>query len=132
MGVSGRIVRDAHRIAQEAHRQMEDIVTVISGKGFSGGGYGVDRHFYVRSEERAPGKMAKDIYLITLTGSRQIVNGSETKNIKYMCPDDEGVPWGALSLQDWFRGLSWVLRREFPPPFEMCELRRLRLQSMIT
>lgn len=60
--------------------------------------------------------------MITLMADQQVGDEGEARNIAYRCTEDEGVPWMSLSLRDWYGEEPRVLRREFRPPFAMCEL----------
>ena len=60
--------------------------------------------------------------MITLTTAQEIGNESEGGTISYKCPEDIGVPCIAVSLQDWFGGVSRLLGRQFASQIEMYEV----------
>ena len=69
MSVPGGVVKDGYRIDPESQRQMDDMVDVISGRGFKNGGRDIGRNFAVIPDAWRPEEAAKEICMIALTPS---------------------------------------------------------------
>ena len=71
---------------------------------------------------RMPNVVGRKIYSSASMATRQIGNGSASRNISYKLPEGVTCPWETLSLRDWYGAISGVLGREFLWPFGMYEL----------